>query len=320
MQESALLTWATAFSNNAVLANPTIRFAIEGDGNVLNDVTLSNAIGSSTPLTSPYTFSFGFIAKNAKPTFKFTVVAPRPIESVPVGVAKRLEIDLSIAASEYTTVYIPSTDCCSTKCPDGSGVNFGTTPPSCIVCVGDKNLNYDTKTGFCTCKSGFYNILEGAATGGLVCFPCLANLCSKCSSAAVTNCTTCIIGATLNTTTNLCSCSAGFYEISGTCKACPAKCNGCSVGDVCNACANTVNRRLENNCACNAGFFDDGTSTCKTCNSICKTCSSINTCTDCFTENNRTLINGQCVCASGFFQIVNADNSLSCRKCSSHCK
>ena len=67
-------------------------------------------------------------------------------------------------------------------------------------------------------------------------------------------------------------------------------------------------------------MYDDGTAKCKTCNPICKTCSSATTCTSCFTENNRALVNGQCLCATGFYQIINANNEVQCRKCSSECK
>ncbi len=89
--------------------------------------------------------------------------------------------------------------------------------------------------------------------------------------------------------------------------ACPNKCTTCQVNGVCSACSD-VNRKLDQNCDCAPGLYDDGTSKCKTCNPICKTCSSATTCTSCFTENNRALVNGQCLCASGFYQIINANN------------
>lgn len=147
----------------------------------------------------------------------------------------------------------------------------------------------------------------------------MAKLCGTCAAANVTRCTTCVVGAALGSD-NVCSCVSGYYESNGECKVCPSKCNGCQVNGVCSACADPLRRKLDQNCDCPAGFFDDGSSTCKTCNSLCKTCTNSTSCTSCFSENNRTLVNGQCVCASGFYQVVNSDNTVTCRKCSSECK
>lgn len=218
-------------------------------------------------------------------------------------------------------MYLPNTDCCDSKCPEGSGINLQSSPPNCIVCTGDANLAYDPSTGICSCKVGFYNALDYENTlspGGFSCFPCLAKLCSTCAAANVTRCTSCITGAALDSN-NVCNCISGYFETNGTCQTCPAKCNGCQTSGVCTACADPQ-RRLDQNCECPAGFFDDGTAICKACNPLCKTCTNSSACTSCFTENNRSLSNGQCVCSSGFYQIVNTDNTVSCRKCSAECQ
>lgn len=109
----------------------------------------------------------------------------------------------------------------------------------------------------------------------------MANLCGTCSSANASLCTTCVVGAAFDIT-NVCKCISGFYQINGTCVACPAKCSTCSVNGVCNTCSDPK-RSINQNCDCPAGLYDDGTATCKTCNLICKTCNSSTTCTSCFT-------------------------------------
>ena len=96
-------------------------------------------------------------------------------------------------------------------------------------------------------------------------------------------------------------------------------CATCRVGGVCDTCADTTTRSLTNNCECLTGFFDASSAVCQTCSALCKTCSSATTCTSCFTDNNRALVNGQCVCAAGFYQIVNQDGSLTCGKCAPSC-
>jgi hypothetical protein len=226
---------------------------------------------------------------------------------------------LTLQIDEYTTIYNPVTDCCETQCPAGSGINIVSSPPTCVVCDTKKNLAFDSNTGVCSCSLGYYNILDVVSTGNYVCFPCLGKLCATCASDNITVCATCVSGATLATNTSTCSCNSGFFETNGACSPCPAKCTSCQVGGVCSVCSDP-NRKLEQNCDCGVGLYDDGTSKCKTCNPICKTCSSATTCTSCFTENNRALVNGQCVCATGYYQVVNANNEVQCKKCSSECK
>lgn len=58
---------------------------------------------------------------------------------------------------------------------------------------------------------------------------------------------------------------------------------------------------------------------CSRCSSLCRTCNTATTCTDCFAANNRALQNGQCVCAIGFYQVVNLDGSLTCARCHPSC-
>jgi hypothetical protein len=58
---------------------------------------------------------------------------------------------------------------------------------------------------------------------------------------------------------------------------------------------------------------------CSACPTLCATCSSATECTSCVTANNRALVGGQCVCATGFFQVVQPDGSLTCSPCSASC-
>lgn len=53
---------------------------------------------------------------------------------------------------------------------------------------------------------------------------------------------------------------------------------------------------------------------------MCLTCTNSSACSSCVTSNNRTLLNGQCVCASRFYQFINSDNSISCVQCGPECQ
>ncbi len=216
-------------------------------------------------------------------------------------------------------MYNPVSDCCAAQCPAGSQINFASSPPSCINCQGDNTLVFNPISNNCQCKVGYYNILSGTGTGQIVCFPCIASLCSTCTADSLNTCTACVVGASFNAS-NICNCNAGFYQANGTCVACSNKCSGCSTGGVCNTCADTVNRIFSQNCACVAGFYDDGSSLCKACNPLCLTCTNSSSCSSCVTSNNRTLINGQCVCASHFYQFINSDNSVTCVQCGPECQ
>jgi len=74
---------------------------IEADGIILNDATISEAVGSSNLLsTGLYTITFGYIAKTTKPSFKFVVVTQRPVDDNTADlILYPLIMDLDVVAS-----------------------------------------------------------------------------------------------------------------------------------------------------------------------------------------------------------------------------
>ena len=111
----------------------------------------------------------------------------------------------------------------------------------------------------------------------------------------------------------------GFYQNGSLCNSCPHQCGACTTATVCSVCSDNTTRLLSTNCGCVDGTYDAGTAICSACPTLCVTCSSATVCTSCNTTANRALINGQCVCATGFFQVVNSDGSFSCQACSPSC-
>jgi hypothetical protein len=316
---SAPRTWSQVLSG---IAAPYIRFTIQLNGVTVRDVTFSNSSVAGAPQLVDYTGSanaFGLVVLTANPSITITIQTPRPV--LPSGGAiadYTLSMKTTLQIDEFTTVYDPSTDCCASQCPSGSGLNLGSSPPTCIVCKGDPNLSYNSQTGVCTCQVGFYNALASVISStqvNLKCFPCLAQLCATCTTVP-TNCSTCVVGASFAANNISCVCNPGYYQSNGTCQVCSSSCTSCQVNGVCSQCSDPNNRILNQNCACAPGFYDSGAALCQACNPMCQTCNSSTICTTCFTNQNRTLVGGQCVCASGFYQFVFPNNSLTCLPCS----
>lgn len=135
------------------------------------------------------------------------MIIPRPI-TLAAGLFFQSMLQLTV--EEYDTLYDPATDCCVTACPTGSGINILSNPPSCVVCDGDDTLIFNSGTGVCTCQTGHYNILDGNANGGIICFPCLGNLCATCNETTPEQCATCLIGSAFDTNQK-CQCSTGYF-------------------------------------------------------------------------------------------------------------
>ena len=223
-----------------------------------------------------------------------------------------------LTVTQYSLVYNPATDCCVTSCPANSGINLGLSVPTLPACVNcSAGLVYNSVTGQCQCQTGFYSVLA-ANTNQTQCFPCFAQLCQTCAATSNTVCSSCVSGAAFNAN-NVCTCLGGYYQNISLCNACPYKCANCTNANVCTTCSDNTTRNFNDNCNCLTGFYDAGVAVCPTCPVLCKTCSSATNCTSCFTENNRVLNNGLCVCATGYFQVVNPDGSLTCSKCDPSC-
>ena len=74
-------------------------------------------------------------------------------------------------------------------------------------------------------------------------------------------------------------------------------------------------------CACNLGYFDDGTqnSVCSPCHYSCLTCSSTGACSTCNSTDDREL-NLNCLCKVGFFDSYTPGNPVTkCSQCLPEC-
>jgi hypothetical protein len=207
--------------------------------------------------------------------------------------------NLALNLFEFVTVYDPVTQCCVSRCPPKTGLDVSVTPVACVVCDASKGLTFDSSTSSCNCAEG--NYLNDNL--GFQCFPCEAKLCSTCTAAKPTVCSSCITGAMMSRFDNSCSCSSGFFETNGTCRKCPARCATCTIPSTCDTCADT-NRNINNNCLCNVGFYDAGVDKCVACNSNCVTCENRTTCSSCDSRRFRTLQSGLCLCQRGYFELI----------------
>ena len=187
-------------------------------------------------------------------------------------------------------------------------------PITCVQC--SSGLIYNSITGSCQCQTGYYSVVQ-ATTNFTQCYPCFAPLCQSCNATSPTVCNSCVTGASVVGT--LCTCDSGYYQNASLCVACPYKCLTCSVGTVCDTCSDNTTRDSANNCECITGYYDSGSAVCSQCSALCKTCTAASTCSSCFEENNRQLVNNQCVCKTGFYQVVHSNGTLSCEACDPSC-
>jgi hypothetical protein len=270
--------------------------------------TLAGKLSTDPELEEKY-FGINIVGNTAKFTYNITV--PRDYTADTNKQTYRLIIDLF----EFQQVYDPSTQCCVSKCPAQAGLDVTVTPAACVACDISKGLTYDPATASCKCADGFY--LSDKL--GFQCFPCETKLCAVCQPNNPKICSNCLSGASLNFFDNTCACSDGFYENNGTCNKCAAKCATCKVSSSCDTCAD-VNRDLNNNCSCIAGFYDAGVDKCATCNPSCATCSSATACVTCDARKFRALKDSVCVCQDGYFELIYENGTKTCTKCSSECK
>ena len=291
-----------------------VQYSLLVEGNQI----FSNVINVTTNPPSPFPIRVGYIFQTANPQITVVINLPRGTSTATSGTSADRLVRTTLTVTQYSLVYNPATDCCVTQCPANSGINLGiATPtlPACVTC--NAGLVYNSVTGQCQCQTGYYSVLT-ANTNQTQCFPCFAQLCQTCASTSNTVCSSCVSGAAFNSN-NICNCLSGYYQNGSLCNACPYKCANCTNANVCTTCSDAATRNFNDSCNCLTGFYDAGVAACASCPSLCKTCSSATNCTSCFTENNRVLNNGLCVCATGWFQVVNTNGSFSCSKCDPSC-
>ena len=267
----------------------------------------------------PVTRPIGITFTTTTPTIELFFQVPR-LRNDALAVDGTLDrlFNTDLVVTLFSHAYNPATDCCVTTCPANSGVSLGinNNPPMCVTC--GTGMFFNSVTRSCECNIGHYSVNQ-TLTNETLCFPCFAPLCTSCLQATRDTCVSCVTGAALNTTTNVCECQVGFIQNGVLCDACPVKCGACTTTTVCSTCSDATTRTLANNCDCNPGFYHSGTAVCSACPTLCLTCSSATVCLTCDASLNRALVNGQCVCATGFFQVVNPDGSLTCSACSPSC-
>ena len=192
----------------------------------------------------------------------------------------------------------------------------------CTSCVADVNNNPICSScfsnavvinGACVCATGYYYNTTNSA-----CVACPVT-CSACSSSTV--CTLCISNPYISLVNNMCSCLSGYYFSSPTCLVCPSGCSSCTSYQSCQTCKDT-NMVLSSVCACKSGFTtsNDG-SKCIACPATCPTtCSNsgldTSVCTSC-PDINANLMNGACICKSGYYYQL---NQFTCTSCPLPCK
>lgn len=299
----------TAITGFSVATQVQIVISIQGNqivNRVLSVAAQTDDVNQVFPV-----IDIGYIFTTATPVVSISINTPR-------DPANSIRLQTLLVITQFSSAYDPVSDCCVQFCPANSGVNIQSTPPTCVACT--LGLFYNSVSGSCECQPGFYVVEQtsGQSIGSRQCYPCFAPLCQSCTKETPTVCTSCVQGAAVNNA-SVCACLPGYFQNGNACNTCPNACATCSVGSICNTCADNTTRDRNQNCACIQGFFDAGTAVCSRCSALCRTCNASSTCTSCFTENNRTLVNGQCVCATGFYQIVNTDGSLTCGACDPTC-
>ena len=298
-----------------------VSMSIKIEGNEIKvetyNIPTTHTTGSIRTGALPLEIGYTFLT--ATPTIEIDMIIPRDINSAANPGDNDRTITVGFVLTKYSHAYNPLTDCCNATCPAGSGVllGVGINPPVCQVCATGQFFNSVTRA--CECQTGHYEVIQ-VLTNEAQCFACYAPLCQSCNATSREICNSCVTGAATDAN-GICTCQVGFYQNGTTaCPACPVKCASCSVGTVCLTCSDNATRDSNNNCECIAGYYSVNTAVCVKCPALCQTCSSATTCLSCNTANNRALVNGQCVCATGFFQVVNADGSLSCSACDPSCE
>ncbi|KAM3142366.1 hypothetical protein pb186bvf_005523 [Paramecium bursaria] len=172
----------------------------------------------------------------------------------------------------------------------------------CTSCTTDKILQGEK----CVCDIQNYLDSNG------ICQKCQPP-CIQCSGPDNNQCITCPSDRYLNNLSE-CSCNQGLYEDSQfTCQKCDSSCINCNSALECIDCPFT--RQIDQTtqlCGCSQGFYEIADQIlCGTCLQNCYTCQNNLECLSCI--DNQILLNGQCICADGFY----SDGNLNCISCDS---
>ena len=168
-----------------------------------------------------------------------------------------------------------------------------------MYCNAAVGLFYNPNNGTCTCLSGFY---LDPLQSSFQCYACSALYCSICNPNNPAQCTTCVVGATLNNVTLTCTCGNGYFVNGTTCQRCPYQCQNCSSPlSACTSCVDPLRRDLTQNCKCITGFFDTGSVNCSSCSPTCLTCNNATACTSCDPAKFRNLTGTVCTCFRGYY-------------------
>lgn len=215
---------------------------------------------------------------------------------------------------------ISSNQTCVTSCVPvagyTTGIDFSTSPPTCINCDTSLNLVYDSVSGSCICAPGYY-------TGTTGCVVCSVTLCGACTT-DTTGCTGCVPNAHFVSATDPkqgCVCNDGYYKSNNQCLPCASGCAICAKGTECTTCVASSNTRAAPalNCACLNGTYDVGTPICPACSPECLTCSvSAINCTSCNTTGFFNLTGTTCQCINGYYMATVA-GVPQCLKCHFSC-
>lgn len=215
---------------------------------------------------------------------------------------------------------IGSNQTCVTSCASvagfTTGIDYTSSPPTCINCDSTLNLVFDPASGACVCAPGYY-------LGSTGCVACTVTLCGQCTT-DITGCTACVPNAYFVSTTDPkqgCACNTGFYRSGSQCLACAPGCATCTNGVECATCVANSDTRLNTtyNCICKNGTYDAGTPICPTCAPECLTCSvSAINCTSCNTTGFFDLTGTTCQCQNGYY-LATVNSAPQCFKCHYSC-
>ena len=213
----------------------------------------------------------------------------------------------------------------------------------CLASISNQSLSSNNTT--CSCSYGCSNdisclnplICEFNSTffhgSNLYCFcgnsinntNCISALCNQDCLACFNNktCKVCKDPNSIPFDSNGCICKRSFFNTSSllnsSCIPCMDEGLSCNSSSTCNDCRDpNAILNSSNRCICKDQFYlDDGD--CKNCDIQCKTCSQSGKCLSCIAENT-TLINDDCKCNNGYYNISILDKFDSCIKCMDICK